>query len=357
MKLKFVLLLFILLPCLFFEIQAQAPYALPFLIASPDARGAGMGETGTAIADNINASFWNPAGLGFLRKTQVGKSSTIYFESSENVMIYPNLSNSSKSLITSTNGIYVKPLGGTIAIDYTLENIGEFTRIFENGAPAGKFNSSEYSIGFTYGAGIGENLALGAKLKFIGSNPGPYRLNSENYTTFGVDLGMLWYPNITTGTKVLGNKFLAFGLALQNMGPKLTYINESEPLPTNLRIGSAMKLTFSNENTLTIAIDENKILVNRDSLGSDPFPKNIYSSWEKPFDWCTGIGAEFSHDRTVFLRAGYYSEPRSMGDRSYITVGASVRVFIFQGDVSYAISDGTTKLYSNVLRIGLRIGG
>jgi hypothetical protein len=39
--------------------------AVPFLLIAPDARASGMGEVGTAIADNINAVFWNPAGLGF----------------------------------------------------------------------------------------------------------------------------------------------------------------------------------------------------------------------------------------------------------------------------------------------------
>ncbi|MFA6571619.1 MAG: hypothetical protein WCT77_10340, partial [Bacteroidota bacterium] len=47
------------------EAKAQAGgAAVPFLLISPDARGSGMGEVGTAIADDINAIFWNPAGLG-----------------------------------------------------------------------------------------------------------------------------------------------------------------------------------------------------------------------------------------------------------------------------------------------------
>ena len=41
--------------------------AVPFLLISPDARGSGMGEVGTAVADDINAIYWNPAGLGWLR--------------------------------------------------------------------------------------------------------------------------------------------------------------------------------------------------------------------------------------------------------------------------------------------------
>ena len=39
--------------------------AVPFLTISPDARSSGMGEVGTAVADDIFAVYWNPAGLAF----------------------------------------------------------------------------------------------------------------------------------------------------------------------------------------------------------------------------------------------------------------------------------------------------
>ena len=49
------------------KLYAQAGGStVPFLLISPDARTSGMGEAGTAIADDINAIYWNPAGLGFL---------------------------------------------------------------------------------------------------------------------------------------------------------------------------------------------------------------------------------------------------------------------------------------------------
>ncbi|MBK7988292.1 MAG: hypothetical protein IPK11_15640 [Ignavibacteria bacterium] len=34
--------------------------AVPFLLISADARACGMGEVGTAMADNLNAIYWNP---------------------------------------------------------------------------------------------------------------------------------------------------------------------------------------------------------------------------------------------------------------------------------------------------------
>ena len=47
--------------------------AVPFLQIEPDSRGAGMGNTGVAIADNASAVFWNPAGLAF--QTEIGRAS------------------------------------------------------------------------------------------------------------------------------------------------------------------------------------------------------------------------------------------------------------------------------------------
>ena len=55
-----------------FSTQAQvAITAVPFLQIEPDSRGAAMGNTGVAIADNASAMFWNPAGLAFQRGNQV----------------------------------------------------------------------------------------------------------------------------------------------------------------------------------------------------------------------------------------------------------------------------------------------
>src|SRR5438105_1756828 len=44
---------------------AQGESAVPFLLIAPNARADGMGEAGTALADDASAAFWNPAGLAF----------------------------------------------------------------------------------------------------------------------------------------------------------------------------------------------------------------------------------------------------------------------------------------------------
>lgn len=53
------------------NLLAQISTAVPFLQLAPDSRAGGMGESGTAIADNSAAIFWNPAGLAFQTGSEV----------------------------------------------------------------------------------------------------------------------------------------------------------------------------------------------------------------------------------------------------------------------------------------------
>ena len=45
---------------------AQSEAGSIFLLIAPGARAGGMGEEQVAVADDDYASYWNPAGLGFL---------------------------------------------------------------------------------------------------------------------------------------------------------------------------------------------------------------------------------------------------------------------------------------------------
>ena len=50
---------------------AQGEAAVPFLLLAPDSRAGGIGESGSGLADNSAAIFWNPAGIAFLSGTEV----------------------------------------------------------------------------------------------------------------------------------------------------------------------------------------------------------------------------------------------------------------------------------------------
>ena len=112
--------------------------AVPFLLIAPDARAGGMGEVGTAIADDINAVYWNPAGLGFQTNTrQIALSFSKWLPQFNADLFYSY----------GTYGQYVEALDGTIAGTFIFMNLGEFTRTAEDGTELGKFRSNEFSVG------------------------------------------------------------------------------------------------------------------------------------------------------------------------------------------------------------------
>jgi hypothetical protein len=54
------------------EIKAQGEAAVTYLLLAPDSRSAALGESGTGLADNSAAIFWNPSGIAFQSGTEIG---------------------------------------------------------------------------------------------------------------------------------------------------------------------------------------------------------------------------------------------------------------------------------------------
>ena len=52
-------------------LTAQSEAGAIFLLISPGARAGGMGEAQVAVANDVYASYWNPAGLAFLEGSEM----------------------------------------------------------------------------------------------------------------------------------------------------------------------------------------------------------------------------------------------------------------------------------------------
>lgn len=319
--------------------------AVPFLMISPDARASGMGDIGTAIADNINAVHWNPGGLGFQQSRQISLSFSKWLPQFNADLFYSY----------GTYGQYVEDLDGTIAATMIFMNLGEFTRTAENGTQLNKFRSNEFCIGVSYGTMLSDDLGAGINIKYIQSNLAPASVGQAGAgvgVSGAFDLGFLWKPS---KIEFLGDDFdnvFSLGFNLQNVGPKITYVNESDPLPTTLRTGVAFKVVEDEFNDLTISVDFSKLLVRRDSLGSDPIPTSFVSSWGRG-GIETGIGLEYLYDRIVAFRGGYFTEPAVAGNRTYFTMGAGVQYDLFNLDFSYILTIEDNHPLANTLRFSL----
>ena len=109
--------------------QSTVSTGVPFLLIGPNSRFGSMGETGTAIADDATAMFWNPAGLANQQKyTEINFTHSPWL-SGLNIgdLFYDYIAGRS----------YIKSIDGTIGASLTYLNIGEVivTDEFGNAQP------------------------------------------------------------------------------------------------------------------------------------------------------------------------------------------------------------------------------
>ena len=233
-------------------------------------------------------------------------------------------------------------------------NLGEFTRTDAKGQELGKFTSNEFALSLSFGTKVTEELGVGANLKYIRSNLTPAFKGQAAAigNSAALDIGLLWKPQNLWIIK----DNLSLGFNLQNLGPKITYITEADPIPTNLKLGLAYTLFKDEFNDLKFAFDFQKLLVKRDTVGggSDPVPISLWTAWTNP-GIETAFGLEYWYEKVFAMRAGYFTEPSNLGGRQFWNLGAGVRYKIFQLDFGYILTINENHPLANTMRFSILI--
>lgn len=353
--------------------------AVPFLQIEPDSRGAAMGNTGVALADNAAAMFWNPAGLAFQRDNQISLTHSNWLK---------NFNVSDLFYDYVVGKMYIEGIG-TVGGHITFLNLGEQAVTREDSPDViSRFNSYEVAVGLSYGFEVNKNLALGSSLRFIysslasGTSVGQQRVNPGS--SVAIDLAALYKSNYFN---IGGNRaqFNA-GFNLSNIGPGMQYTDnaQKDPLPTLLRFGTAFSYELDPEgfNRINIAVDVSKIMArtkdeittNADGsqdtmrVASGPL-EALLDSWDSwtHFNgqenvevgllqqFMIGTGVEYWYNNTFALRGGYYYEDPNNGDRKYITFGAGLRYNAIGVDFSYIKTLESDHPLANTLRFSLLV--
>ena len=316
------------------QLFAQSQAALIFLLISPGARAVGMGETFVAMADDATASYWNPAGLAFLKGRNITFMHTKWLPQLVDDMSYEFLAYTQD----------IESIGGTIGGNIIFMNYGE-QYITKEGGPeiVGTFSSWDMAVTMSYGAMLSEGLGIGVNMKYIRSNLADIASNTAAQgsgvaNAFAVDLGILYEMPFAKG--------LTFGANLANLGPKVSYIDpdQADPLPTNLKLGFSYKVMDSEFNELRISVDTNKLLVVREKDEAPAeFYEAIFTAWgnksfgEQMNELTTSIGAEYVYNRMIALRAGYYYD--QVGQMKFPAFGAGIRYGGFMFDFGYMAAE------------------
>lgn len=327
---------------------AQSESAVPFLLISPGARAAGMGEAFVSIADDATATYWNAAGLAFQSQRQISLMHSNWLP-----QLAPDLFYDYASFVYPMEGV------GAFGLAVTYLNLGKQIITGEDSPePLGEFSSNEFAISASFGSMVGKNSAVGITLKYIRSNLASVGAGSEKgdgrANAFAFDLGYLHDDLFVNG--------LSFGVNLTNMGPKVVYIDaaQADPLPTNLRVGFSYRLLNQEFNKIRVAVEFDKLLVRKYQDGtSDSWYKAIFTSWtDEDFSQemkrvISNVGIEYWYSDLIALRAGYHYD--EIGKVKYATFGAGLKYSLYQLDFGY-ISAGEGHPLSDTMRFSLAIG-
>lgn len=331
--------------------------AVPFLGITPDARAAAMGDAGVATSADANSVHWNAAKLAFIDKGYgVSLSYTPWLG---------KIINDMKILYLS--GFYKINRERAVAFSMKYFDLGEVQ--FNQGPdPAdllGRYNPREFSFDATYSVMLTEHMSIGGTLRYIHSNLTGY-LSTNSFdaspgNSLAVDFGYYY-----TKPMAWKNSNLTFGATITNLGGKISYsdANNTDFLPTNFRFGSAFKMDLDPVNTLTFALDFNKLMVPSPAPGSKtkPMLSGVLGSFtdaqggfsEEIREITTSLGVEYWYKNTFAGRLGYFYEAKDKGNRKYLTAGVGFRYEKFGLDVAYLVpTNGRENALAETLRFTL----
>lgn len=340
-------------------------YSASFLTIAPDSRAGAMGDVGVALSPDYNSMHWNPAKYAFIESDMgVAASFTPWL----------------RNLVNDINLGYVsfyKKLDNvqTVAATLLYFDLGDIQFTNESGEYNGQHSPYELSLDVAYARSFSDKISGGIAFRYIRSDITGGALVGDMETKAGnavaADISM-YYVNDDLRLND-NNTTWSAGINISNIGSKISYTEiEKDFLPANLKIGTALKYEMDDYNSLTIALDLNKFLVPtpeyelNDSIlfgkVSDVSVAEgiIQSFYDAPGGWEEelheikySVGAEYWYANQFAVRAGYFHEHQTKGNRKYFTVGAGLRLNVFTIDFSYLIPLKQNNPLANTVRFTL----
>ncbi|MCP4482157.1 MAG: UPF0164 family protein [bacterium] len=246
-RLKYILCIIFILTFKLFAAEGAGTKSMEFLNIPVGARPVGMGESYTAVSDDIFGILWNPAGLFNLESEEISFTYNQYIEDiHQGYIAFASPQYQYGGFASSL--LYLKTSG-----------IEEYDK-YDN--RHGTFATYSMAYILSYIKKL-DNLGIGVNVKLLEE-----KLYKKKYTGEALDLG----------AKYILNDYLSFGAAILNISQGVKYHTKREDLPLIKKIGTSF-----NYNTTTLALD----------YIQDEYKSQI------------AIGAEYHFMNTLYLRCGY----------------------------------------------------
>ena len=326
-----------------------------------------MGDAGVALSPDANALHYNASRLAFTEQDlALGATYTPWLQA------------------LGLNDVYLAYLGGFKKLDEN-QAVGASLRYFslgdiqytdENNTPLGTGKPNEFEVALAYTPRLTETFGLSITAKYINSNLASGQqvqgTTLQAGQAFAADIGAS-YRSQPIGPS--GN-ILAIGGAITNIGNKITYTQDTirDFLPANLAIGAAYTFNLDQYNQITLTGDVNKLLVPTPCDGTakckrtqnqiddlSPISGLLTSFSDAPDgpneelrELTFSVGLEYWYAKQFAVRAGYFHEDQTKGDRRYLTAGLGLKYNIFGINLSYLIPTSNQRNpLDNTLRFSL----
>tara|TARA_B110000240_G_scaffold24285_2_gene24600 strand:+ start:6693 stop:7889 length:1197 start_codon:yes stop_codon:yes gene_type:complete len=327
---------------------------VPFLLITPDARAAGMGEQGVATSVDAFSQQWNPSKYVFSEsKSGFGVSYTPYLSKLVNDIFLANITYFNKNTDRSAWAASLKyfSLGDIVLNDLVAGSIIQ----------QGVERPNELTLDFSYSLLLNTKFSMAVAARFIRSD---LKISSDidasSANTLGVDIAGFYKSDLFD---FQNNKArLRLGFNISNIGPRLKYDEGGQKnfIPTNLRIGSGLNVHLDSNNKISFNLEFNKLLVPSPIAVFDENTGEILSYQQPDISFLSGIpesfndapdglseelkeitwglGTEYNFQDSFALRGGYFNESLEKGSRRYFTLGAGFSLNFASIDISYLFS-------------------
>ncbi|MDG2491627.1 MAG: type IX secretion system outer membrane channel protein PorV [Flavobacteriaceae bacterium] len=343
---------------------------VPFLLITPDARAAGIGEQGVATSVDAFSQQWNPAKYVFSEQNSAfAISYTPYLSKLVSDIFLANVTYYNKNSERSAWATSLKyfSLGEIVLNDLVAGSIIQ----------QGVERPNELTLDFSYSLLLNSKYSMAVAARFIRSD---LKLSSDadasSANTLGVDIAGFYRSNLFDFRE---NKArLRAGFNISNIGPRLKYDEGGQKnfIPTNLKLGTGLNVHLDANNKISFNVEFNKLLVPTPVAFLDEdtgevlsyqqpdisFLSGIFESFSdapdgfseelKEITW--GVGSEYNFQDSFALRGGYFNESLEKGSRRYFTLGAGFSLDFAEIDISYLFS--TSKVRNpleNTLRFSI----
>lgn len=280
-----------------------------FLLITPDARGKSLGEGGSVFSRGAISVYYNPALLVTSELFSAEYNRCTYLpEISDDLIV--------KNLFMSSNYQDLIYLG----FGYSKFSYGTQEYTDEYGNSLGTSESYDRYFGFWSAMSFDDKNSAGFGLKFIKSRLAGGVTGPRDESTVGFDFGFIsrgnfpeltwqydkiFYPGLRRLIQPERANGLSFGLSVTNLGEGIGFgdIDNPDPLPRKLRIGTGFQAVDTEPLGLQLTLDGTRIMVGESDIA-----------------WSYGLEGEFYY-LAVFRIGRYYDFDNH---QRYTTIGFSI---------------------------------